>query len=32
LGYVLGKDEYPPWLRDLEVAVTHDLEGFENSE
>jgi hypothetical protein len=32
LGYMLGKDEYPMWLRDLEVAVTRDLEGFEGSE
>jgi hypothetical protein len=32
LGYALGKDEYPPWLRDLELEVTHELEAVPSSE
>lgn len=27
LGFEIGKDEYPPWLQDLEIQVTHDLEA-----
>jgi hypothetical protein len=30
LGYAVGKDEYPPWLRDLEIEVTHQLAGFKD--